>query len=100
MPHLGGIAPSAPANVVLRGNTISWENTETNTCQMVAPRYFVIYRSQNERININNPANIAAIVPAIPGQINYSFKLPTGAETFYYVITAVNRLHDESLPGR
>ncbi|MCL2286179.1 MAG: family 10 glycosylhydrolase [Firmicutes bacterium] len=100
MPHLGGTAPSAPANVVISGNTISWNNTEESTCQMVAPRYFVIYRSDNERININNPANIAAIVPAVPGQVSYTWELPEGAENYYYVITAVNRLHDESPPGK
>ena len=99
MPHLGGIAPSAPANVVLNGNIISWDNTETSTYQMTAPRYFVIYRSVNERININNPANIVAIVPAIPGQVSYKWEFPNGASGYYYVITAVNRLHDESLPG-
>jgi len=100
MPHLSGTAPSAPANVRLNGNIITWDNTETSTCQMAAPRYFVIYRSVNERININNPANIVAIVPAIPGQVSYKWELPDGANDYYYVITAVNRLHDESLPGR
>ena len=100
MPHLGGTAPSSPRNVVVEGNTISWDNTETSTCPSTKPRYFVIYRSENERININNPANIVAIVPAVNGQISYTWEIPGGVGEYYYVITAVNRLHDESLPGR
>jgi len=99
MLHMGGTTPSAPANVALNGNILTWDNTETSTCQLIAPRYFVIYRCVYERININNPANIAAIVPAISGQVSYYWELPYGADGYYYVITAVNRLHDESAPG-
>jgi len=99
MPHRGGTAPSRPANVIIESNFISWENTETSTCQLVMPRYFVIYRSTHEEININDPANIMAIVPARPGQIYYSWEIPNGTRGYYFAITAVNRLHDESLPG-
>lgn len=69
MPHLGGRAPSRPANVVVEDALISWENTETDNCQLTAPRYFVIYRATGERINLHDPRNIFAIVPAVPGQI-------------------------------
>jgi len=99
MPHLGGTAPSRPANVVAEGNLISWKNTETGVCQLVKPRYFVIYRSANERININNPANIFAIVPAISGHIYYSWEIPQGVGDYHFAVTAVNRIHDESRPG-
>jgi len=101
MPHLGGTAPSRPGNVVIEDHFISWENTETSICQLVMPRYFVIYRSAHEKININNPANIVAIVPALPGQTYYTWKIPDpeGVGDYYYAITAVNRLHDESPPG-
>jgi len=99
MPHLGGSAPSRPANVIIEGNFISWENTETSTCQLITPRYFVIYRSIYEPINTNNPANILAIVPAQPGQTYYSWEIPEGTDNYHFAITAVNRLHDESQPG-
>ena len=99
MPHLGGTAPSRPANVTIEGIFIYWENTESSTCQLVMPRYFVIYHSASERININNPANILAIVPAFPGQIHYSWEIPEGVRDYHVAITAVNRLHDESQAG-
>ncbi|MCL2527924.1 MAG: family 10 glycosylhydrolase [Defluviitaleaceae bacterium] len=99
MPHMGGTAPSRPGNVVVDGNFISWENTEASVCPLVATRYFVIYRSSSERININDPANIWAVVPALPGQVYYSWGIGESLEGYYFVVTAVNRLHDESMPG-
>ncbi|MCL2604661.1 MAG: family 10 glycosylhydrolase [Defluviitaleaceae bacterium] len=99
MPHLGGTAPSRPANVLIGGDFIAWKNTEDNPCPTVAPRYFVIYRSPHERINLDNPANILAIVPATPGEDNYRFDIPGGTGDYFYTITAVNRLHDESAAG-
>ena len=100
MPHLGGVAPAAPVNVSVSGNVISWDNTETSTSQLVMPRYFVIYRSQSANVDINNPANIVAIVPAANGQVSYEWTLNGDLAGYRFAVTAVNRLHDESLPGR
>ncbi|MCL2198000.1 MAG: family 10 glycosylhydrolase [Defluviitaleaceae bacterium] len=96
MPHLGGAAPSRPTNLRTEGTTISWENTETSTDPLIAPRYFVIYRAATERININNPANIFKIIPAQSGQIYYYVEIPQSVDGYHFAITAVNRLHDES----
>jgi len=101
MPHMGGTAPSAPTNVAIEGNIISWENTEESTCHMIRPRYFVIYQATNERFNLNNPSTIVAIVPAVDGQVNYSWEILElqNVEDYSFVVTAVNRLHDESEAG-
>lgn len=98
MPHLGGIAPAAPTNVHVAGSTISWHNAEEGTSQLVMPRYFVIYGSAGRTVDIYNPANIIAIVPAVPGQVVYSFELPGPAGSYSFAVTAVNRLHDQSAP--
>ena len=99
MPHLGGTAPAAPQNAIHTGNIITWENSETSTDPLTATRYFVIYRNQNPNFDIENPANILAIVPAVDGQLSYVFELPPllPQSGYYFAITAVNRLHDESL---
>ncbi|MCL2386953.1 MAG: family 10 glycosylhydrolase [Defluviitaleaceae bacterium] len=99
MPHLGGTAPSPPANIIIADNIISWKNTEISTSQLQAPRYFVIYHAPTENININNPANILAIVPAIPNQVYYFWELPENVTSHHFAVTAVNRLHDESRPS-
>ena len=100
MPHLGGTAPAAPANVSVVGNVISWDNAETSTSQLVMPRYFVIYRSGSVNVDTNNPANIVALVPAVDGQVGYQWTIDGDVVGYHFVVTAVNRLHDESLPGR
>jgi len=96
MPHLGGRAPVGPRNVTTDGSMIRWENAETSNEPLVKPRYFVIYRGADERVDRNNPANIVAIVPAIDGQIAYAWEIKSGVGAYHYVVTAVNRLHDES----
>jgi len=100
MPHMGGIAPTAPRNVVVSGSTISWENTELSTSPFQAPRYFVIYRDDYFDVDLNNPANIVAIVPAVPGQVYYTFTADSHLGSGHFVVTAVNRLHDQSDAGR
>jgi uncharacterized lipoprotein YddW (UPF0748 family) len=99
MPHLGGTAPSRPANVAVGDDYIVWENTEASASPFVAPRYFVVYRSVSEGIDLSNPANIFSIVPAAPGREIYRAEAPGGTAGFYFAVTAVNRLHDESMPG-
>ena len=97
MPHMGGTAPAPPQNVTVTDSIITWENAETSTCPLVAPRYFVIYRNQNPSFDINNPANIFAIVPAVDETRSYVFEVHGYTGEYYYAVTAVNRLHDESL---
>ena len=96
MPHLGGKAPSAPRNIIIDGAVIHWENTELSADPLVKPHYFVIYRGENEWIDINDPGNIITIVPANNGQIHYTWILDDDMGNYRYAITAVNRLHDES----
>ena len=99
MPHLGGIAPAPPQNALLAGGMLMWEDAETSTSQLNKTRYFVIYRNQSPSFSIEDPANIFAIVQAESGQISYSLQVPDG---YYFALTAVNRLHDESvavIPG-
>ena len=104
MPHLGGTAPAAPVNVTVSNGTISWLDAESSDCQMVRTRYFVIYRSATSLVGVDtaNPANIYAIVPAIPGQTAYTHGLSMENPGAYnFIITAVNRLHQESpIPAR
>ena len=99
MPHLGGIAPSPPQNITINNNTIYWQNSESSTSPLVAVRYFVIYKSLDSQIDINNPANIVALIPAIPNKEYYSFTFDFEASRYNFGITAVNRLHDESSLG-
>ena len=56
-------------------------------------RYFVVYRfPANEPVNLNDPSRIVAITP------DTFYKLPydKGKQKYLYVVTAVDRFHNES----
>jgi hypothetical protein len=62
----------------------SWENTAVK---------YVVYRfAKGEKVNLNDPAKIVTITS------DTFYKLPyaTGKEKYTYVVTALNRLQNES----
>lgn len=60
--------------------------------------YYVVYRfSEEEEIDVHNPANIIATVPRAPYQAQSFTDMNTEKRTTYkYVVTAVDRNHNES----
>ena len=61
------------------------------------PGYFVIYAfEKHEKININNPAHIVGIT----GNPSYSLPYREKGATVRYVVTAVDRFHNESKKGQ
>jgi uncharacterized lipoprotein YddW (UPF0748 family) len=81
---------------VPEGRRLSW-NAEQNPEDPELPRYFVVYRfGKKERLDLDNPARIMAITQG------KSYMLPENGhkETFRYVVTAVDRFHNESKKGR
>lgn len=99
--HLGGIAPAAPIDIRVEDGTIFWRDAETGDSELVRTRYFVIYASREARVDIENPANIYAIIPATLNETTYELFLSIDVWGSYnFVVTAVNRLHQESEAGR
>ena len=99
--HLGGTAPAAPVDVHVEDGMISWRDAETNESELVRPRYFVIYASREDVADINNPANIYAILPAMSDGAFYEHPLTMDFLGLYsFAVTSVNRLHQESGAGR
>jgi uncharacterized lipoprotein YddW (UPF0748 family) len=58
---------------------------------------FVIYRSVNPAIDINDPSNIIAITPEPVTQ--YVDKQLPKDTTYYYTVTSLDRFHNESAPS-
>lgn len=99
MKHLGGIPPIPPTILSVTSknnvNTIIWKDKELSSSEMKKTKYFVIYRgNSNSKINIQDSRNIVAIVANTAGNMVYLDKL--GNYNSSYVVTAFNRLHDES----
>jgi uncharacterized lipoprotein YddW (UPF0748 family) len=79
------------------GVLLQW-NTGLKPDARRAPHYFVVYRfAKREKINLNNPAHIVAMTRET------SYLLPDskrrGRDEFRYVVTAVDRFHNESRKG-
>lgn len=101
MNWLDTVAPPAPTALLAerRNNAVQirWTAPTTGASEIEKVRYFVVYRfRENENINLNNSAAIRAIVADNSNTYLDSFAF--GATTrFNYVVTAVDRLHNESV---
>lgn len=98
MPWLEEDAPakiaSSSISTVQQGSKVklSWKDADDKTT------YFVVYRTVGDQpINMENPAQIASIIRKNAEQMSYIDEQTVVGETYNYAITAVNRLHYESL---
>jgi uncharacterized lipoprotein YddW (UPF0748 family) len=103
MPWKDKIAPNEPKNVAVKriadlGLVITWElPDEAKDSEEVYS--FVVYRfDENEQVNIENPAKILQIVRN-EGILNYIDKNFQPGKSYTYVVTALDRLQNESLPS-
>lgn len=101
MDWIYAVAPLAPELNTISG---SQEEGVRLEWQDVIPRrsaYFVVYRfKEGEPLNTEDPAHIRAIVQRQPYSTQFWVDEKTDKRTEYtYVLTAVDRLHNESSPG-
>lgn len=93
MPWKGGKTPSAPSKGKLKiitsnSNKIYWTNTDLRTA------YFAVYRfNKGSKVNIG-PSNLIATVRKINNATQVYSDKPNSK--VFYVITALDRLHNES----
>ncbi len=102
MNWLDTLAPPPPTALTAerRNNTVQlqWNAPTTGTSELEKVRYFVVYRfSNNETINLTNAAAIRALIT--DNITTYTDSLGTNNTNvrFQYVVTAVDRLHNESI---
>jgi len=95
------IPPLAPQNLFLfsdsSGVYVNWEKPEAAS-DGEFPYYYLVYRfDEDEEINISDPRKI--IQKVLNGETIYldKEKLIDGGE-YYYVVTSVDKLHNESKP--
>ncbi|MEG1749532.1 MAG: family 10 glycosylhydrolase [Tannerellaceae bacterium] len=78
------------------GYILHWQAKQEPTSPELA-QYFVVYRFEaKEPIDLGNPACIAAITR----QPYYKLPYQDGRTKYRYVVTAVDRFHNESLKGK
>ncbi|MCR4436604.1 MAG: family 10 glycosylhydrolase [Clostridiales bacterium] len=99
MPWKGGKAPAAPVQGKLdnlsTGLKLSWTDNDPGTA------YYAIYRfNKSEKMDITSDASTAKLVGTVRknggGRQEYTDTQAQNAEDVYYVVTALDRLHNES----
>ncbi|MBQ9666369.1 MAG: family 10 glycosylhydrolase [Bacteroidaceae bacterium] len=99
MTFIDGKAPGKPKSLsaktyAMTGTILSWEAPKGKQ-EMDKARQYVIYRfKQGEKINLNSAENIVAITQ----DTRYTVPSPKRGTTF--VVTALDRLHNESKPAK
>lgn len=101
MPWIDDQAPPAPRILFVRskpdGNLIKWKDRPHSDA-----RYFVVYRFlKSEPIQLDDPSSIVAIVRNTDTKNKKQSYLDEKApgKEYKYVVTAVDRLHNESKPS-
>jgi uncharacterized lipoprotein YddW (UPF0748 family) len=60
-------------------------------------QYYLIYRfAENEKVNLEDPSKIVRITR----ETSYLLPYETGKKTYQYVVTSVDRFHNESIAGK
>jgi uncharacterized lipoprotein YddW (UPF0748 family) len=101
MPWIPAVAPQAPGLQSVSGSQGDGVRLEWQEGASRNSAYYVVYRfKEGERPDVHNPANIAAIVQRNPYATQYWVDETLDKRTVYtYLITAVDRLHNESVGG-
>ncbi|GAA3103832.1 glycosyl hydrolase [Streptosporangium carneum] len=89
---LGGGAPAAPADVRVQDTSVSWKSSAD-------ARSYAVYRlapGKTDKCATADARNLVAVVPAAAGE-RQVFAAPGGGT---YLVTALDRLHNESPPVR
>jgi uncharacterized lipoprotein YddW (UPF0748 family) len=102
MPWKDATPPGAPAALTAlkyRSDSVvlEWSNTAALTGELDKARQFVIYRSESPNVDISRAANILLIAGS--DSTRYSDTAVEEGTTYYYTVTAVDRLHNESAPS-
>ncbi len=96
MPFIDGKAPSAPRKVkaiwTSDGYTLFWEAPKGKTWKDAAQKYVVYRFVEGEKVDLTLPQHIVCITP------NTWYILPyyKGRERYTYVVTALDRMSNES----
>ncbi|MBA3673669.1 MAG: family 10 glycosylhydrolase, partial [Chitinophagaceae bacterium] len=75
---------------------LNWIKPAATGNELDKVRQFVIYRSESSVININDTANILNITAT---DVNTYTDANPANKTYYYTITSVDRLYNESVPS-
>lgn len=96
MPWIDSKAPGKPRKTAIvwteDGPVLFWTAPKAKDVMQEARQYVVYRFAPGERVNLNNSANILCITP----QTMLALPYEGGLKKYTYVVTALDRLHNES----
>ncbi len=100
MPWIDAVAPAAASDlkVIKFGNThnlLKWKKPAASSDELNRVRQFAIYRAESPEIDPENPAHLLAITNQDEEFFEDHSIQPD--QTYYYLITSLDRLHNESV---
>ena len=104
MPWKDRIPPNSPEKLLAKkvnnlSALITWETPNKIAKDKDEIQSFVLYRfEEKEPINLNDPAHMVAIIRNV-GMLSYTDNTLKKQTKYTYLITALDRLHNESLPS-
>lgn len=104
MPWKDAIPPNSPVDLEVKradnlGAIVSWKLPLRISRDKDEIQSFVLYRfEEGEEINLENPRNIVSIIRNV-GLLNFVDRNISKKKSYFYVITALDRLHNESNPS-
>ncbi|MBC3539199.1 family 10 glycosylhydrolase [Rufibacter sediminis] len=102
MPWRDNTPPPAPAGLVASrfspdSVSLAWSPAPASSAEVDKVVRYVVYRSESPAFDITNAEQLLAITPTATN--SFRDKVPDAAKTYYYVVTAVDRFHNESAPS-
>ncbi|HEY1010358.1 MAG: family 10 glycosylhydrolase [Daejeonella sp.] len=92
------VAPSALALNRTSGSvTLSWTRPPVSGSEFDKVRRFAVYRSSSSSIDLENSANLIGLTDT--DQETYTDSTIAADSTYYYTVTSLDRLHNESSPA-
>ena len=104
MPWKDNIPPNSPINIRVKREynataVITWQIPKKVAPDQEEIQSFVLYKfEENEDINLDNPQKILAIIRN-EGKLSFVDNNISKNKRYFYVITALDRLHNESSPS-
>ncbi len=105
MPWKDQVKPNAPYKIEVskighEAVVVKWQKPEKPAHDGDEPTAYVVYRfDENEELNLENAGAIQDIVRAV-GINNYIDRNIKNAKSYYYVVTSLDRVQNESLPSK
>lgn len=100
MPFIDGKAPAKVRNLgaiwTEDGYVLVWEGPESRNWREAAHKYVIYCFGPGEPINIEDPSHIVAITK----KSYYKLPFENGRTRYTYVVTALDRMSNESLPAK